>query len=418
MNQGLCIFEDEFFGNFGPLVYLRPVYDLRLGAFSLKERISLFFPGQPLILNTRPYLAPLVKEQNPEATVNHYSAEKIIFINGRALLDKKSVNVIKEAEPGTVFYFESEIIAAVLGKEALKKINPGEAGLPDRQAGPDLAKALLVAAKRKISLKTETVKFIWDLIAKSGPALKEDFKNYFKTRLGSTLSQVIILNKLQVYLGKNFKIQPFTVINAEKGPVIIEDNVEISSFSVIEGPVFIGRGCYLKPGTYISGGTVIGPFSKMAGEIEGSIIQGFANKQHHGFLGHSYLGEWVNLGAGTTVSDLKNTYGSVKVTLGGQEIDTGCLFLGAIIGDHVKTAINTSLTTGALSGVFANIFEKELPKTIPSFSWGGTGAKRCQLPKALEIAEKVMARRGVVFSEAYKKLMAYLYNSVKKSEKA
>lgn len=402
MKTALCIFEDELFTNFFPLTYFRPVYDLRYGAMTLAERISRLFPGPPLILEARKYLEDFLKEEHPEAEINEFKADKIIFINGRALLPDKISRLISRADEDTVFYAEKVVVAAVAGPETLKKLTS--------HAAEKLPKLLFSLCKTKVFLKVELVSFPWDLIQQNADQIKKDFAGFFKSNIAKFPEGVTILGKTQCWIGKKTKFKPHVLIDAAKGPVIIGENCEIGAFSVIEGPVAIGDNCVVKPGSFIYDGTSIGPYSKVGGEIEATIIQGHSNKQHHGFLGHSYLGEWINLGAGTTTSDLKNTYGTIKVGEGSKEIDTGLIFLGAILGDHTKTAINTSLTTGTQVGVFANIFEGTLPKNISSFSWGGGSAKRFELKKALEIAEKMMLRRQHKATAAYKKLITQIYS--------
>jgi UDP-N-acetylglucosamine diphosphorylase/glucosamine-1-phosphate N-acetyltransferase len=399
MATGLCLFEDQF-QNFFPLTYFRPVYDLRFGAFTLKEKIIRLFPNLKLILQTRDYLEKYLKEQNPGAAVNEFLGERIIFVNGRALLDKKAARIIATAPAGTGFYEGDFLVAVVLEGE---KISRHKKTL--KKNFSDFLQFLVNSKKR---LKVKRVDYIWDLISQNGAEIEKDFKFFLPTRTGRKLPEVHQFNKSGIWLGKNLRINPRVVLDAQKGPVIIESGVKIGAFSVIEGPVFIGRGVTIKPNSYIYDGTSIGPFSKVSGEIEASIIQGFSNKQHEGFLGHSYIGEWVNLGAGTTTSDLKNNYGPVKVILNGRKINTGLMFLGAIIGDHTKTAINTALTTGTIAGVFANIFEAPPPKEIPAFSWGGVSRKKFKLEKALELAATVMKRRQKICSPAYCEIIRLL----------
>ena len=158
----------------------------------------------------------------------------------------------------------------------------------------------------------------------------------------------------KIYVDETAHIEPLVVLNAEKGPIIIKDNVHVYSFAYLEGPLYIGNNTVIKPHSHISS-SIIGPVCKLGGEIEKSIFQGFSNKVHDGHLGNSFLGEWVNLGAGTTNSNLKNNYSSVKVNLGEEEIETGKHFIGSFIGDHVKTGIGTQLNTGSVISPCSNI---------------------------------------------------------------
>ena len=180
------------------------------------------------------------------------------------------------------------------------------------------------------------------------------------------------MNRSDVHIGRGSRIQPGTVLDAESGPIFVGRNVKIFPQATIIGPASIGDGSVVKAGAQIHGSTSIGPVCKVGGEIEHSVIHGFSNKQHHGFLGHSYVGAWVNMGAGTTTSDLKSNYGSVRVSLGGEPVETGQQFVGLIFGDHSKTAINSMFNAGTVVGVSSNIFGDGFPpKYVPSFSWGG-----------------------------------------------
>src|SRR5262249_8340957 len=181
--------------------------------------------------------------------------------------------------------------------------------------------------------------------------------------------------------------KPGTVLDAENGPIFIGPHAIISPNVVIRGPCCIHDSAFVHAGAYIREGTTIGPMCKVGGEIEGSILQGYSNKQHDGFVGHSYIGEWVNLGADTVTSDLKNTYGNISVPLHGTPIDSGLRFVGSVIGDHSKTGICTALTTGTVIGFCSNIVVPRPPQYVPSFTWlTERGATPFELEKAIAIA--------------------------------
>jgi UDP-N-acetylglucosamine diphosphorylase/glucosamine-1-phosphate N-acetyltransferase len=215
--------------------------------------------------------------------------------------------------------------------------------------------------------------------------------------------------KLQVAEGA--RLWPGVVISTETGPVFIDSSAAVRPGSFIEGP------CYVGPGTVIDGarirpGCSFGPHCRIGGEVEASVFQGYANKHHDGFIGHSFVGEWANLGALTTNSDLKNAYQPVQVFYGGRPVDSGLLKVGCYIGDHVKTAIGTLLNTGARVGTFANWFEPGLsPKEIPAFAWGARA--RWPVQAAVENARQVMSRRVVVMSPAYERALRALFRSQK-----
>ena len=201
------------------------------------------------------------------------------------------------------------------------------------------------------------------------------------------------------------------MLDAEKGPIVIGANVRIFPNAVIEGPAFVGGGSLIKIGAKIYENTSIGPMCKVGGEVEGSILHGFANKQHDGFLGHAYLCPWVNLGADTNNSDLKNNYGSVRVTINGTEVDSGSLFVGVIMGDHAKSAINTMFNTGTVVGVGSNVFGAGFPpKYIPAFSWGGAeGIETYAIDKCIDVARKVMLRRNQTLTSAGEALLRHVF---------
>jgi UDP-N-acetylglucosamine diphosphorylase/glucosamine-1-phosphate N-acetyltransferase len=203
------------------------------------------------------------------------------------------------------------------------------------------------------------------------------------------------------------RISPHAVIDDSRGPVIIGENVEIRAGAIVNGPCAIGANSTLKSHTIIDGPVTIGPVCKVGGEIEASVIQGYSNKQHDGFLGHSVLGEWVNLGAGTITSDLKNTYGEIHCDMPWGSVNTGRRFLGLLCGDHVKSAIGTRFNTGTVVGACSNVVSDTFPpKGIVPFTWlTPSGRDNYQLENALHVAETVMRRRHVEFSPAMRAVL-------------
>ena len=189
--------------------------------------------------------------------------------------------------------------------------------------------------------------------------------------------------------------------------------------AVIEGPASIGDRTVVKVGAKIYHGTSIGRECKVGGEVEASIVQSYTNKQHDGFLGHSYLGSWVNIGADTNTSDLKNTYGSVKVQLELERIDTGMQFVGVMMGDHSKTGINVMFDSGTVVGVSCNVYGAGLPpKFVPGFSWGdGKSLSVYDLEKGLETARRVLLRRDITMTDAYERLYRHVFAATRSSRK-
>jgi UDP-N-acetylglucosamine diphosphorylase/glucosamine-1-phosphate N-acetyltransferase len=202
------------------------------------------------------------------------------------------------------------------------------------------------------------------------------------------------------------------VLDAERGPISIGRNAMILPNAVIEGPAFIGAHTLVKAGAKIYENTSIGEWCKVGGEVEASIIHSHANKQHEGFVGHSYIGSWCNLGADTNTSDLKNNYGSVQVQINGKMVDSGLQFVGLMMADHAKSGINTMFNTGTVVGVASNVFGSGFPpKFIPSFSWGGAeGMTEYEREKALEVARRVMKRRDVEMTDADAALLRKIFD--------
>ena len=213
-----------------------------------------------------------------------------------------------------------------------------------------------------------------------------------------------------LWLGRNVDIAPQVVIDTKEGPVILDNNVTVAPHCYLEGPLYMGPGCRIKAGARIYGETSLGIGCRVAGEIGESTFGDFTNKQHDGFIGHAVLGAWINLGALTTNSDLKNNYGTVRVDLGEGDVDTGLRFVGLLAGDHVKTAIGTLLNTGTVIGFASNIFGRVMPpKHVTGFSWGGLAdAPRYGLEKAMATAEIVMGRRSCRFTSAHADLFTRL----------
>lgn len=197
--------------------------------------------------------------------------------------------------------------------------------------------------------------------------------------------------------------------------LLIEEGVVVEACAVLDtrsGPIYIGKNTVIKPQTYLKGPVSIGPECRIGGEVTHSIFHGYSNKAHYGFIGHSYIGEWVNLGAGTTNSNLKNNYGMVKVNVNGQEVDSGQQFLGCFIGDFAKLGIGTLITTGAVIGVGANVFGGGVtPKIVPSFSWGANG--KYKYDEFIRAAAAMMQRRGIKMAKQQADVLAELYKATR-----
>jgi UDP-N-acetylglucosamine diphosphorylase/glucosamine-1-phosphate N-acetyltransferase len=386
--KSICVFEDDSYRNFLPLAYNRPVYELRCGFYSFLERIALQYPDTEINLFCREYLKDLLAE-NYSHSVNKIESNHngCLFINGRLLLSTPIAITGKEE----IGVFDDTIVYARLNKKNSLSITPEKF----------LDKDFIYELKKKfdvVKVNASLMQYPWDLIHNNKEQITSDFKSYIKdwSARESDYKGVHFLNDSQISIGKNSIIKPGCVLDAENGPIFIGNNVRISANSVIEGPVFIDDNVVIMALSRIHAGSNLGKVCKIGGEISNTIIQDYSNKQHDGFLGDSYIGAWVNMGAGTVNSNLTNLYGSIKVQLFDKMIDTGQTFLGMIMGDHTKTAINTKFTTGSIIGFACNILLTSTPpKFTPSFSWYSDNIARAyDVTRELQVAKRMMARRN------------------------
>jgi len=404
----LCIFEDNFYRRLLPLVYFRPVYDLRCGIFRLREKILRGYPKGAVTLHCRWYLADVLQEQHLEAQVNRIDAESCLFINGRVLAGDKFFKRIKEAAAeNTVLVHDGAVVAAYLSGPHLDALKLKLEGVLSISDFGDLPRK---------EIGVQMIHYPWDLVYENAEQVSADFQALTRGKKRKRLEGRIypgayLVNRKNIVLERDAVVKPGAVLDAEEGPIYIGKGAKIFPNATIIGPAFIGENTFIKTGAKIYEGTSIGEFSKVGGEVEGSIIHGYSNKQHDGFLGHSYLGMWVNLGADTNNSDLKNNYSNVAVEIDGQKVDSGSLFAGLFMGDHSKSGINSMFNTGTVVGVCCNIFGTGFPpKYVPSFSWGGSKSLTTyDLERCAKVAERVMGRRKKVLTAAERKLMEHVF---------
>ncbi len=400
----ICLFEDRKVVNFYPLTLTRPIYELRCGVMSLEEKISTRF-SKSLSFHCRDYLTQTLAQRVGKDRVNQWekmARSHLLLINGRILLSGDEIPLQGEEEVGIQ---GEDIVYARLRKKTMASFSKG--------SFRDI-EAILTEVMRKVKLRqveAKLVEFPWDLVDSNREMIREDFE--IKNRRGiegEVDSNAYLINPGLIYIERGAMIEAGVVLNAAQGPIYIEEGVRIRPPTIVDGPSYIGGGTTID-GAKIRGGCSIGPVCRIAGEIEESVIHGFTNKHHEGFIGHSYIGEWVNLGALTTTSDLKNTYGTVKVCINDKRIDTEKMKVGSFIGDHTKTGIGTLLDTGCVIGVAVNLFGGgRTSKFIPSFSWGGGSEfKENRLDKVLEVARVVMKRRGIQQTRAQRDLLRKIY---------
>lgn len=416
----LCIFEDGSYKTLLPLVHFRPVYDLKCGITTLRQKIVRAFPAEKVTLHVRTHLAEVVGENHADYLVNEIptGAGQVLFINGRLLMSAETAKSIGSEHPGTdtIYAAGKAVAAAWVSGQTLKRLR---LVLKDQVLETELFGSL-----KKIELdRANLIAYPWQLVHHNGSQLAADFSILTDGEprvVGKVYEGAQLLNPAQIHVEEGAVVKPGVILDAEEGPIYVSRDVMIKPNAVIEGPAFIGEGSVIKIGAKIYENTTIGEVCKVGGEVEESIIHAYSNKQHEGFIGHAYLGEWVNIGADSNNSDLKNDYGSVKVYSNGSLVDTGSQFVGLTMGDHSKCGINSMFNTGTVVSVCCNIYGAGIPpKYIPAFSWGGAsdGFATYRIDKVVDVVEKVMARRKISLSEANQRLLRLVF-AMTKDERA
>lgn len=388
--MNLYVFEDQRFSDFFPISSTRAVFDIRFGQSTFLERIIKIFPEHSVSLIVRDEFKELVSELHANIAVNPDNIEEGLWISSSVIWTRESVELLSDKD--TAFMKDDKLVAANLSSsDAARWISNG---------GP--LKSELESVKFK-NIEVYQCNYLWDIIKFINQSINDDASELKPVdRLDYPHTNLINPDKIFI---NSAKVMPGALINAEKGPVIIDNNAVIYGQTYIEGPAFIGTDTVIKPLTKIVG-SVIGKKCKIGGEVESSVIQGYSNKVHDGHLGDSFLGEWVNLGAGTSNSNLKNNYSSVKISLNENLIDTNSLHIGCFIGDHVKTAIGTLINTGTIIGAASMISTYGFPPVnLPPFSWYFNRKKeRMDFDKFVSTAQKSKSRRNKNFTKAEKRL--------------
>jgi UDP-N-acetylglucosamine diphosphorylase/glucosamine-1-phosphate N-acetyltransferase len=303
------------------------------------------------------------------------------------------------------------------GQPACAFVGPNDAVTLDR-LGVDSWFEQMMAKHGGLELDGNWIQRPWDLVSLTGEHLQRDFNTIehvgVSNRHLATLALVGPVDQLRIH--DSARIDPYTVFDTTNGPIILGPNVWVQPFTRIEGPCSIGAESQLFRAN-LRGCVTIGPNCRIGGEVESAIVHGYSNKYHEGFLGHAYIGEWVNLGAITSNSDLRNDYGEVFVPLQGDPIPTGQAKVGCFIGDHTRTGMGSMLNTGTAIGVMCNVLPAGilLPKHVPSFTAVSYGrvAPGFPLEKMFETARTVTGRRGKTFSEADEQLYTALYEQTR-----
>ena len=389
----VCIFEDDGYKNFGPLTETRAVWDIRCGAFTNIERIRSqilqLVPDCNFIYHIREYLTPLYQEiYSPQSMNPNQIDTPVIGINGRAILTLDSIRELitrlLASDKDLSIVKDDDVVAFITPKfnrftSINKLIESYSAGKSDSTDINDLP------------FEVELVRYPWDLIALSGnKVIFEDF-NLLQNSLHSI--EVDSSQDHRIRVDPTAIIGNGVVLDASNGPIIIEENALIEPGAILQGPVHTGAYSIIRPGARLEN-VFMGPHCRVGGEVSNTIFQDYSNKQHSGYIGNSYIGSWVNLGAATDTSDLKNNYGMVSVNLNGELVDSGSRHVGSIIGDFVKTAIHTRLNTGTVVGTCCNLFGIDFPpKAVPPFTWVSSEGMVYRFDKALETIRMQMPRR-------------------------
>ncbi len=379
------LFDESRRNNLLPLTFMRPVADIRFGILTIREKWEYFLKCKTSTL-TENYLSakfPLVKEKEN------------IIINGAVCPNDKLIDEIGQLQAGQALVKGDTVIAMYLNEADFEKPS---------------------GAVEEVETEAEFLEInnTWDIFAKNGLALAFDYELITKGRKSQKIpAHCLAMNPENIFIEPGAEILAST-LNASLGPIYIGKKAVVMEGSNLRGPLALCEHAQVKMGAKIYGATTIGPWSKVGGEVNSSVIFGYSNKAHDGFLGHSVIAEWCNLGADTNTSNLKNTYDQVKLWSYPDEsfIETGQQFCGLIMGDHSKCGINTMFNTGTVVGVSSNIFGSGFQRNfISSFKWGGVTGFSTFLPKkAIEVAKGMYGRRELEFTDIDAKLIEDVYN--------
>ena len=382
-------FDGPSRNNLLPFTYTRPVADIRVGILTIREKWENFL-GNTTTTITEDYLSdkyPMVE------------MDENVMINASFLPNEKLIEIVKDLKKNQAVFKDEDVIA-FFSKDSQEEVD--------------------FDAYDAIEFNEDIIKIenTWDIFSKNGDAIKEDFDLLTKDQTSQPIPESNnIIAPENIFIEEGAKLE-FATLNANSGPIYIGKNAEVMEGSIIRGPFALCDNATVKLGAKIYGPTTVGPHSKVGGEVNNSVLFGYSNKGHDGFLGNSVLGEWCNLGADSNNSNLKNNYAEVR--LWDYETEgfarTGLQFCGLMMGDHSKCGINTMFNTGTVVGVSANIFGSGFPRNfVPSFSWGGSAGFSTYLTKkAFEVAKVVMSRRSIDFTDQDKTILEHVFEETKK----
>jgi len=412
----IIIFEDGSVQNFLPLAYLKPVYDLHVGFGTLRKKWSArLTPEHRLFCHMRAYLRPMFEEADSSLLASEVSQhDDVLFLNGRVICDEHfSEKVLSGFFQKNSAYFNGAQLVAFRGKPA--------DFFPDLQHLPDaISVSPAISLLPAHQVECQMLSFLWDLIRLHPQEFQREARccSQFGQIKGNVSPHAALVNEKKIFIGEGVEIKAGAVLDADDGYIYVSPGAKVLPNAVLMDNVFLGEKSTVKIGAKIYSNVYIGEQSKAGGEVEDTIIEPFANKQHEGFIGHSYISSWCNLGADTNNSDLKNNYGSVRMMRDGKRFDTKMQFLGLFMGEHSKSGINSMFNTGTIVGMSSNIFGAGFPpKYVGSFQWGGkeNDFMEYKLEKALEVARAMMKRRKIELTPAYEAAFRAVYALEKKS---
>ncbi|GEP52064.1 glucose-1-phosphate thymidylyltransferase [Flavobacterium noncentrifugens] len=375
-----------------PFTFTRPVADIRIGILTIREKWEKYL-GSTTTTLTEDYLS----EKFPMVEL-----EENVMINASFLPNGILAELVGNLEPNQAI-FKGEEVIAFYTQDTQEEVNFDNYEVIEYNDD-----CLFVANP-------------WDIFSKNDAAIREDFELLTEDRKSQPIPKSVnVISPENIFIEEGAKLE-FVTLNASTGPIYIGKDSEIMEGSIIRGPFALCEQALVKMGAKVYGATTVGPHSRIGGEVSNSVLFGYSNKGHDGFLGNSVLGEWCNLGADTNNSNLKNNYEEVKLWSYETEgfAKTGLQFCGLMMGDHSKAGINTMFNTGTVVGVSTNIFGSGFPRNfVPSFSWGGaSGFTTYITKKAFETAKIVMSRRNVAFDEKEAKILEHIFEETKKYRK-
>ena len=375
-----------------PFTFTRPVADIRIGILTIREKWETYL-GSTTTTVTEEYL----QDKFPMVEM-----EENVMINASFLPNAVLSEMVSNLEVNQAIFKGDEVIAFCT---------------QESQEEVDFDTYEII----EFNEECLTVGNTWDIFQKNDAAIREDFELLTEDRRSQPIPKSVnVISPENIFIEEGAKLE-FVTLNASTGPIYIGKNSEIMEGSVIRGPFALCEGAQVKLATKVYGATTVGPHSRIGGEVNNSVLFGYSNKGHDGFLGNSVLGEWCNIGADSNNSNLKNNYEEVKLWSYESEnfAKTGLQFCGLMMGDHSKCGINTMFNTGTVVGISANIFGSGFPRNfVPSFSWGGaSGFTTYVTKKAFETTKIVMSRRNIEFDEKEQKILEHVFEETRKWRK-